>query len=513
MSKFCFDDYLNVLDNIPKSIKDKKLSILLPLFNEQDLIVSSVQHIIKTMTAWSWNFEIIVSDDGSHDLSYPLLMEHFQNIPEVKLISSPRNYGKGRALSTAYEISTGEYILFLDSDLELPIEHVPYFFKKMLEEECDVVIGSKEDPRSNLQYPLLRKIFSLGYSFFVKILFGLPISDTQTGIKLFKRNTLEQTLPYLVVKKFAFDIELLVLINSKGFIIKSHPIVLNFIRQTSIGRMSLDTILHMFKDTLAIFWRMISGFWNIQTYSPSSLSYAVVSLDPNVQSFCKHIYFINEFSDLHVLISELEQYDLIIFLNEGEELPIFTPFALNRVFSDQHIQAIYPLIYPKDEHNKSFLYYSLLANMFFWKGYYPRYRAVRQKILKDYTGTLPINKCILRTQYLKELLSKDKTMIDNFSHIIHSPYVFIHENIPNTSDGWEKYVSQSEHMMGIKKQTFILYVFCLLIFIFGIFFSWIFCIPLILLESSILFWFIFSLGIRRGIKNIIVFYKNRFLIK
>ncbi|MGL4393757.1 MAG: glycosyltransferase family 2 protein [Brevinema sp.] len=509
MNKFSFDNVFDLVNSLPQSVKQQKLSIIMPFYNEEELIVSSVNKVVESLRDWSWNFEVIVSDDGSTDNSL-LELQKIAHIPELKVISSPSNYGKGRALATAYEISSGEYILFLDSDLELPIEHLPYFFKEMLAEDADVVIGSKKDPRSNIDYPLFRKLTSFIYALIVKILFRLPVTDTQTGIKLFKREALEKSLPYLLVKKFAFDIELLALIHHKGFKIVGHPIVLVFVRDQAFGRISIDSILHMIKDTMAIVWRFLTKFWNLQTFAKSSLKQLVVILDKDVVCFEENILAINSLTELVQFTKQISQYDIVIFLNKGQELPIFTKFSVNRIFSDPRIDVVYPLIYSKTETSRSFLYYNLLANVFFAKGYYPRYRPVRQGFLdKDYTSSLPIEKTVIRTSLLLDLISAGELCLTDLQKTVHTPYIFLHHDIATTSNEWHDYLKSVEKPMGVKKWVKITTISVWMLALGGYCQNFLFA-PAIFLEISIVFWFIFSLGIRRGVKLAFIFTLNRF---
>ncbi|MGL4561446.1 MAG: glycosyltransferase family 2 protein [Brevinema sp.] len=511
MDKFTFNNCQQIVDQIPESFKQQKLSIIMPFYNEEELIVTSVKTVVETLRKWSWNFEIILSDDGSTDQSLNVLQE-CQTIPEFKLISSPRNYGKGRALVTGYEISEGDYILFLDADLELSIQHLPYFIQKMIQQDSDIIIGSKEDPRSNLEYPFFRKIISFIYALIVRILFRLPVTDTQTGIKLFKRQALEETLPYLLVKKFAFDIELLALANSKSFKISTHPIVLTFIRQTAFGRISFDSILHMIKDTMAIVWRFWTRFWHFSYKKTTPLKHVFVSLDRDVTCYDDNIFYIDSMNQLPDIMPQINSYDIVIFLNKQDEVPIFMKFTINRIFSDPNIHGVYPFLYPKSETSKGFLYYNLLANMFFAKGYYPRYRPVREGILqKDYRASLSINKLVIRTSTLQDLIANNTMEVNDLTNIIHSPYLFIHSDFPDDEQTWKMSLKETEPAFGIKKNMQILYLICILLAL-GSVMHIFFLLPLMLLEAFVLFWFIFSLGIRRGIKAIILFYKMRFTI-
>ena len=88
----------------------------------------------------------------------------------------------------------------------------------------------------------------------VRALFGLPVRDTQTGIKLFKRAVLERVLPRILVKRFAFDLELLANAHHFGYRIVEAPVTLNFRRVCS--RLRISAVWNVFLDTLAIFYRM-----------------------------------------------------------------------------------------------------------------------------------------------------------------------------------------------------------------------------------------------------------------
>jgi glycosyltransferase involved in cell wall biosynthesis len=240
---------------IPDSnIKKRLLSILMPFHNEEDVIVANTHKVIHDMGECGYNFEIILIDDGSTDYSYSRLKDEFIGFDNIKVVRNFRNFGKGWALKTGYEFSSGDYILFLDSDLELSPLHINNFFRIMCETGADAVIGSKLHKDSVVDYPGMRRIFSVGYYSIVRLLFGLPILDSQTGIKLFIRFALEASLPKLIVKKFAFDIELLLLLSKNGFKIVPAPIELNFSRIAQ-GRVKLKTVFNMFFDTLAVYYR------------------------------------------------------------------------------------------------------------------------------------------------------------------------------------------------------------------------------------------------------------------
>ena len=128
------------------------------------------------------------------------------------------------------------------------------FFDIMKLDDVDVVIGSKRHPNSKLNYPLGRKIISSGYFFLINLLFNLPIRDTQTGLKLFKYEVLKKIFPKILIKNFAFDLEILANVHRLGYQIAEAPVVLT--SQRKYGRIGLKAIYSTFIDTIAVFYRM-----------------------------------------------------------------------------------------------------------------------------------------------------------------------------------------------------------------------------------------------------------------
>ncbi|MCX6000366.1 MAG: hypothetical protein NTU41_12500 [Chloroflexi bacterium] len=129
---------------------------------------------------------------------------------------------------------------------------MPGFLKCLEEKHADVVIGSKRHPLSEVEYPLSRRVLSRGYSALLKLMFSLEVTDTQVGIKLFKREVLERVFPRVMVDRFAFDIELLVGANQAGYRIVEAPVRVEFQNHSRVNPVA---ILGIFRDTMGIFYR------------------------------------------------------------------------------------------------------------------------------------------------------------------------------------------------------------------------------------------------------------------
>jgi glycosyltransferase involved in cell wall biosynthesis len=226
----------------------------MPAYNEGAAIRANILAVYRLLKGMKLPFEIIVVDDGSGDWTYEEAAKAAKGLKGIKVKRLEVNQGKGWALKEAFRLAKGEWIVFLDSDLDLDPSQVRLFFEIQKERDVDVVIGSKRHPDSKLNYPLKRRFVSSGYFFIVKTLFGLPISDTQTGLKLFRREVLRKVFPKVLVKRYAFDLEVLVLAHHLGFTIAEAPVIVNY--RGKFGHIGLRSIFNIFWDTLAVFYRL-----------------------------------------------------------------------------------------------------------------------------------------------------------------------------------------------------------------------------------------------------------------
>jgi glycosyltransferase involved in cell wall biosynthesis len=226
----------------------------MPAYNEEERIQENLRETIRTFEDFGCDYEIIVIDDGSTDHTLAQALKVAQQNPRVRVKRNMVNYGKGRALKKAFRHTSGEYVVFLDADLDLHPGQVQTLFDIMRLDDVDVVIGSKMHPNSSVDYPQSRRFISLIYYLFIKILFGLPVRDTQTGLKLFKAKVLRDVFPKILVKKFAFDLELLANAHHMGYKIAEAPIVIE--QKRKYGRIGGEAMWQTGWDTLAVFYRM-----------------------------------------------------------------------------------------------------------------------------------------------------------------------------------------------------------------------------------------------------------------
>lgn len=241
--------------DLEKPIKSVKLAVILPAYMEGEHIYANLVRVSKTLK--DHNYEIIVVNDGSQDNTLSECQRAAQDGYPIQVIHQKINRGKGATLFHGFEYASGDLIAFLDADLEIDPDNILHLWEVMKDKDADVVAGVK-DPIEN-RFPFLRRLMSIIYRLSISFLFGLSISDTQTGIKLFKRSVLEATIPRLTISRFAFDIELLVAASRFGYRIVEQPVKITYHRAGSFGRMNIRNIFGTFIDTLAIYYR--ASFW------------------------------------------------------------------------------------------------------------------------------------------------------------------------------------------------------------------------------------------------------------
>lgn len=233
-----------------------KISVIMPAYNESAHIYRNINETCEVFKKTKCRFEIIVVDDGSKDSTFEEAVRASKEHDNVKVVHYSSNNGKGNALKEGFKAVTGDYTVFLDSDLDLHPSQLHTLFRIMRDRKADVVIGSKHHPSSRLDYPAVRKLISRVYALMLKVLFNLPLRDTQTGLKVFDTGTLKRVFPKVLCKRYAYDLELLVNANRLGYKVVEAPVVLDFKRPRKWGRIGFTDLYLTGIDTMAIFYRL-----------------------------------------------------------------------------------------------------------------------------------------------------------------------------------------------------------------------------------------------------------------
>ncbi len=228
------------------------LSLVVPFYNPGSRLGQHIAQVADVLSMSGVAFEILAVSDGSTDHSEEQLAA--LQIEGVTIVRLKENQGKGEALRTGLAVGRGAYLGFIDGDGDLPANLLTDCLRIIQQERPEIIFGSKRHPKSEVIYPPLRRMYSWVYQQLIRLLFHLPIRDTQTGIKVIRRDVLVATLPLMIEKRFAFDLELFVVARQEGFS--------NFYEMpVSIGERFTSTISPravrgMLLDTFAIYYRL-----------------------------------------------------------------------------------------------------------------------------------------------------------------------------------------------------------------------------------------------------------------
>jgi len=236
-----------------------ELSFVLPAYNEGDSIELALDSLYRAGKGTGLKYEIVVVDDGSLDdtglraVDFASRNGHVRN-GFVKLVTYRDNVGKGHAVKTGFLRACGDAVVFVDSDLDVDVGQVGRYVEAL--GQGDIVVGSKWHPESRVDVPLMRRVLSRSFNVLVRLLTGVRLRDTQTGLKAIRRRALEGVFPCLAVKRYAFDVELLVVARLLGLKVVEMPV-----RVRLQGMFSVREVWRMFVDLLGIAYRLRVKRW------------------------------------------------------------------------------------------------------------------------------------------------------------------------------------------------------------------------------------------------------------
>jgi glycosyltransferase involved in cell wall biosynthesis len=291
------------------------LSVIMPAYGLETVIERNVETVCAFLRG-NIPFEVVPVDDGSKDGTAIAIRRAAEHAPEhVHPVYVAVNAGKGNALKRGFAASRGSHILLLDADLDLSPSRITTFFDVMAKKRADIVIGSKRHPDSVIDYPWHRRLASGVYFTIVRLLVGLPISDTQTGMKLFKREALEWAFDRMLVKTFAFDLEILSIAHAKGYSVAEAPIEMHF--GNKVGCLSWNSVKQVMNDTLAIFYRLyiLRYYENVEVAPPADKPplVSIIIACPAPSSFlteCLKALAAQTYSNFEVIVLPDEPADL-----------------------------------------------------------------------------------------------------------------------------------------------------------------------------------------------------------
>ncbi|MDD5342177.1 MAG: glycosyltransferase family 2 protein [Patescibacteria group bacterium] len=201
------------------------ISIVIPAYNEAKRIRETLDRYVKDF--YPGQTEIIVVLNGCRDDSREVVERAIKELGPAIRYFDLKTGGKGLAVHYGFQKAEGELVGFLDADGSTSPEEYRKLVEAILQKKYDGAIASRWKKGSQIigRKSPLRKLTSQGFHLVTKLLFWLPVRDTQCGAKLFRREVVQKILPNLKEKNMAFDVELLWLAKRAGFHITEVPSV------------------------------------------------------------------------------------------------------------------------------------------------------------------------------------------------------------------------------------------------------------------------------------------------
>ncbi|MGD0406580.1 MAG: glycosyltransferase family 2 protein [Candidatus Bathyarchaeia archaeon] len=231
------------------SQKEMLLSIIIPVYNEELTVGNIIDRVKTVMQQTGLKNEIIVVDDCSYDKSLEVAKKR-----SAKIYTLKQHLGKGYALRAGFSKAKGDIIVTIDSDGSHRPEELPRVLAPILQDKADLVIGSRYLNQKNVA---ARKLNAFGvklFNYFIQLLTGVAVTDSQSGYRAMKREVLKNQ--NLKSGEYEIESEMLVKTAKKNFRITEVPISFE---QRTYGRSGVDPIVDGFKILFTIILAYMKG--------------------------------------------------------------------------------------------------------------------------------------------------------------------------------------------------------------------------------------------------------------
>lgn len=240
-----------------------QLSVIVPAYNEAKNLETNINKFNEYLAKQNYDYEIIIINDGSIDNTKTVAEKIAQKNLLIKIIDNEKNLGKGQSIKKGFELAQGKYKMFLDADNATSIDHLDLVWPE-IDKGHDIVIGSRNHrdvpgAYQKIKQPLWKRSLGISGNLLIQALTIPGIWDTQCGFKIFSQEALEKILPKQTIKRWAFDVELLVLARKNNFKISKIPVVWE---NSNNSRVGIKGYFISLKETLKIAWNKLIGKYN-----------------------------------------------------------------------------------------------------------------------------------------------------------------------------------------------------------------------------------------------------------
>jgi glycosyltransferase involved in cell wall biosynthesis len=203
-----------------------KIDFCVPIHNEEKILSENTRKLLGYLKGQNFPFDwqIIIINNGSSDNSQILSEKLASDYPEDIRAVEYKKPGKGGALKKYFATSDADVLCYMDIDLAVALENIPSLLAPILENQADLVMGSRLLKNSQTDRGLWRSLSSQIYNLLSRLILGHPFSDLQCGFKAFKKEVYNQTTPYLLDNDWFLDTELITFGRYLNFRIREIPV-------------------------------------------------------------------------------------------------------------------------------------------------------------------------------------------------------------------------------------------------------------------------------------------------
>ena len=227
------------------------LSIVIPLFNEEESLPELLSWIERTLASWSGNFEVILIDDGSTDGSWSVIETLIPQYPSITAIRFSKNYGKSQALHAGFARAKGQVVVTMDADLQDSPEEIPGLYKKITQEGFDLVSGWK---RKRFDSFWGKNLPSKLFNWAARKTSGIALNDFNCGLKAYRLEAVKAIEVSGEMHRY-----IPVLVKNAGFSKIGEQVVQHQSRRYGTTKFGASRFINGFLDLLTIWFLSAFG--------------------------------------------------------------------------------------------------------------------------------------------------------------------------------------------------------------------------------------------------------------